>query len=65
MITNGETYTVIDENGTAVLKRETLFGLSTDDKPTTVGNGSAFVEMDTGKLYFFDAENTTWGEWGA
>ena len=44
----------------------TYFGLSTDTKPTeSVGNGSAFLEMDTGKIYFFDAENVTWREWGA
>ncbi len=43
------------------------YGLSTDTKPTgiTGGNGSAFVEMDTGKLYFYDADNDTWREWGA
>ena len=40
----------------------TLFGLSTDSKPTgdTVGNGSCFLEMDTGKAYFYDAENSQW-----
>lgn len=44
----------------------TYYGLSTDSKPTDgVGNGSAFVEMDTGKLYFFDSTNTQWREWGA
>ena len=44
----------------------TYYGLSTDDKPTgTALNGRAFVEMDTGKLYFYDAENETWLEWGA
>ena len=37
-------------------------GLSTDDKPTGVyvGNGSMFIEMDTGKVYFYDAANTQW-----
>ncbi len=53
-------------------------GLSTDTKPTsqadmrTLGigypvlrNGSTFIEIDTGKLYFFDAANATWREWGA
>lgn len=36
-------------------------GLSTDTKPTTgIANGSIFIEMDTGKVYFFDAAN---GEW--
>lgn len=45
----------------------TYFGLSTDSsKPTDgVGNGSAFVEMDTSKIYFFDSDSQTWLEWGA
>ena len=44
----------------------TYFGLSTDSKPTEgVGNGSAYIEMDTSTIYFFDAENSTWLEWGA
>lgn len=44
-----------------------LRGLSTDEKPITVrssngtimklGNGSTFLEMDTGKVYIFDQEN--------
>ena len=49
----------------------TLFGLSTDDKPVSVGNGSFFIEIDNfGKkdengddvnfMYCFDAENQTW-----
>lgn len=49
----------------------TLFGLSTDDKPVNVGNGSFFIEIDNfGKkdengdavnfIYCFDAENQTW-----
>lgn len=46
---------------------QTYFGLSTDTpKPTEgVGNGSAFIEMDTSKVYFFDVDNGTWLEWGA
>lgn len=40
-------------------------GLSTDNKPTTTENGAVFIEMNTGKVYFFDADNTTWREWGA
>ena len=45
----------------------TYYGLSTDTpKPTEgVGNGSAFIEMDTSKVYFFDVDSTTWLEWGA
>lgn len=43
---------------------KTYYGLSTDSKPTEgVANGSAFVEMDTSKLYFFDLENVTWILW--
>ena len=46
---------------------QSYFGLSTDTpKPTEgVGNGSAFIEMDTSKVYFFDVDNGTWLEWGA
>ena len=51
-------------------RRRTFFGLSTDTKPVAgVGNGDAFIEMDTGDSYFFDVENMTWwkigGEIGA
>lgn len=45
----------------------TLFGLSTDTKPTgaEVANGSCFLEMDTAKIFFYDADGETWREWGA
>ena len=36
--------------------------LSTDTKPTNVSNGSSLIEMDTGKIYLFDQENTEWME---
>ncbi len=53
----------------------TYYGLSTDTKPVNsdgsggtpvnvVQNGSAFIEMDTGKIYFYDA-SSGWIEWGA
>ena len=43
----------------------TYYGLSTDSKPTgPVMNGRAFVEMDTGKVYFFDADSGSWLEFG-
>ena len=42
----------------------TLYGLSTDSKPVDCGNGSAFVEMDTGKVYFFNAAASAWAEFG-
>lgn len=36
---------------------------STDTKPTMyVPNGSTAFEMDTGKLFVFDAETNTWLE---
>ena len=41
-------------------------GLSTDEKPTgTYGgvgieNGSSFLEMDTGKTYYYDEQHTEW-----
>ena len=39
-----------------------LRGLSSDNKPTDsqLPNGSTFIEMDTGKVYMWDKENTQW-----
>ena len=53
-----------------VSESTTMYGLHTDTKPTGTGvlNGSAFIEMDTGKIYFFDADGAVgseWIEWGA
>lgn len=44
-----------------------LRGLSTDGKPNKIGdktidNGSTFIEIDTGKIFFYDAENEEWKE---
>lgn len=44
-----------------------LRGLSTDSKPIVlengnIENGSQFIEIDTGKLYLFDAESKEWKE---
>lgn len=47
-----------------------LAGKSTDTKPTEtynnrkIHNGSTFTEMDTSKIYLYDAENTEWVEFG-
>ena len=44
----------------------TLYGLSTDNKPTNVGNGSVFFEIDnfgksdTPYIYMFDGANSVW-----
>lgn len=46
------------------MSAETLFGLSTDSKPTSVANGTRFIEMNTSTIYFFDAEHDDWLEWG-
>ena len=38
-------------------------GLSTDEKPVeNVGNGSVFIEIDTGKVFIFDEQNKLWKE---
>lgn len=57
----------VDSTTGAYMGAETFYGLSTDTQPTSCGNGSAFIEMDTGKLYFFDASEggAGWIEWGA
>ena len=38
----------------------TLYGLSSESKPTTYGNGSKFMEVDTGKIYYFDGAGKEW-----
>lgn len=58
------------KSGEGSLAYMELRGLSTDNKPTiypTVGgynidNGSVFIEIDTGKVYLYDLESTTWCE---
>ena len=41
-------------------------GLSTDNKPTeNITNGSSFIEMNTGKIYFYNAESEQWIEFTA
>lgn len=47
----------------------TLYGLSTDTKPTvtengnSIPNGSKFLSINNSKVYIFDAENSVWYEW--
>ena len=38
----------------------TLYGLSSESKPTSYGNGSKFIEVDTGKTYYFDGTGKEW-----
>jgi len=37
--------------------------LSTDTKPTDWDSGSILLEIDTSKVYMYDAENEQWREW--
>jgi hypothetical protein len=42
-------------------------GLSTDEKPIEangkkIANGSVFIEIDTGKIFFYDLDSETWKE---
>ena len=47
---------------TGISKPE-IFCLSTDAKPTeNLATGSILVEVDTGKVYFFNSASTTWVE---
>ena len=39
-------------------------GLHDDDKPTNAANGALFLEIDTGDIYAFDAENAEWNKLG-
>jgi len=58
----------IREDGEDKYSLMEIAGLSSDEKPTDeinntkIDNGSIFIEMDTGKIYMFDLENTTWEE---
>ena len=63
--------TIYEKNNASLLngseKELELRGLSTDTKPTTIGdntipNGTVFIEIDTGKIYIFDKENEQWEE---
>ena len=64
MISIIETGAILDTNLNPIGAAFVAAGLSTDTpKPTTgVANGSMFVEMDTGKIYLFDADGETWRE---
>ena len=60
--------TIFKKDGSTEEQQEIeLRGLSTDEKPTKVDNedipnGTAFIEMDTGKIYMYDLENEQWKE---
>lgn len=54
---------ILDANLSPMGSAVVVAGLSTDSKPTDgIANGSMFVEMDTGKIYLYDADGATWRE---
>jgi hypothetical protein len=55
---------MITENSTYANDRcvHDYIGLSTDEKPLVCANASTFYEMDTKKLFMFDAQNKVWLE---
>lgn len=44
------------------LRADSMAGRSIDVKPMDVANGSMYEEIDTGRIYRFDAENKKWWE---
>lgn len=66
MVSIYKTKTIKIDNESEVVEVE-LRGNSTSEKPTQIDskdirNGSVFIEIDTGKFYFFDSESKTWKE---
>ena len=66
MISIIKTDTIKSTEGKEIMTGE-LRGLSTDTKPTSlngkeIGNGSVYVEIDTGKIFFYDGASKTWKE---
>ena len=46
------------------VKANAYYGLSTDTKPTgAIANGSVYVEMNTSRLYVYDAASVAWRDW--
>lgn len=49
--------------GNKITKRSEFYGKSTDTKPTLhVMNADVFYEMDTQKMFLFDADDQAWIE---
>lgn len=43
-------------------KAPTFSGRSIDTKPVNIENGAVYKEIDTGRIYRYDAENNHWYE---
>ena len=53
--------TVFSTNGDVII----YAGLSTEQKPTEgLATGSMFIELNTGKVYYFNADTTSWAVFG-
>lgn len=57
-------YTATESDGVVTVRAlETIFCLYSDTKPTeNIANGSIAVEIDTGKVFFFNEEGGAWVE---
>lgn len=54
---------VISEEGTSkVYTQATIYGSSTESKPTGYADGSVFIETDTHKIYMYDETANQWRE---
>ena len=59
MITNANPAVVLP--GIQNVMTAELYGLSTDTKPTLeIPNGSVFIEIDTGNVFFFNGSTNVW-----
>ena len=56
--------TIVKIGGQIAEQISEIRGLSTDTKPISneIPNGSEYYEMDTKKLFLYDAENKQWLE---
>lgn len=63
MISNQIQKDIVNSDGEGNVIVYDIRCLSTDTKPTDgVPNGSTCIEIDTGTMYMYDAENDQWCE---
>ena len=53
--------TTVDADGGRKVYQE-IAGTSSDSKPTGLASGSIFTEVNTGKVFFYNAAAGTWVE---
>lgn len=54
--------TLYRPNGYDTPRASEYTGRSIDAKPINVENGASYIEIDTGRVYRYDAENKQWME---